>query len=104
MVCVNAAGYAVPAADEAGLAFVGYAYEGADNAGGADGDAAVRVWKDGSFLAAKADASQSDISKNVYVVDDNTVALTTTNSILAGTVVETPAAGYVRVLIRNAVK
>ncbi len=104
MVCVNAGGFAVPAADDAGLTFVGFAYEGADNSAGGDGDAAVRVWKDGSFLAAKAGAAQGDVGKAVYVVDDNTVATTTTNSILAGTVVEAPAADHVRVLIRAAVK
>lgn len=104
MVAVNADGYAVPAADAAGLKFVGYAYEPADNSAGAAGDAVLRVWKDGSFLAAKSDAGQSDIGNDVYIVDDNTVAASTTYGVLAGTVVEVPAPGFVRVLIKNAVK
>jgi len=104
MVALDASGFAIPAADASGLLFVGYAYENADNAEGDDGDVSVRVWKDGSFLAAKASAAQGDLGKAAYVVDDNTVALSATHSVLAGTIVEVPASDTVRVLIRNAVK
>ncbi len=104
MVGLDADGFAVPAADAAGMLFVGYAYEKADNADGADGDLSVRVWKDGSFLAAKSAAVRSDLGKAAYIVDDNTVALTTSHSILAGTIVEVPASDAVRVLVRAAVK
>jgi hypothetical protein len=104
MVCLNARGYAVPAADAPGLKFAGFAYERGDNAGGADGDVSVRVWKDGSFRVAMASAAPEDLGADAYVVDDAAVALGTSYSIWAGTVVELPAEGVVRVLIRNAVR
>jgi len=104
MVALDDDGFAIPAADAAGALFVGYAYEKADNADGEDGDVSVRVWKDGSFLAAKASATQSDLGQAAYIVDDNTVALSTTHSVLAGTIVEVPSSGAVRLLIRGAVK
>ena len=104
MVCVNAAGYVVPAADDAALLFVGFAYEKGDNAAGADGDISARVWKSGSFRVAKAAADQSDLGQPAYILDDNTVALSSTNSVQAGTIVEVVAADAVRVLIDNAAK
>jgi hypothetical protein len=104
MVALNASGYAAPAADQAGLIFAGFAYEKADNSAGADGDVAVRVWKDGSFRVALAAASLGDLGHEAYVADDNTVALSSTNSISAGTIVEIPASDAVRVLIRGAAK
>jgi hypothetical protein len=104
LVCLNAAGYAVPAADAAGLTFVGVAYERGDNAGGEDGGVSARVWKDGSFRVAMRSPRLEDLGKPAYVVDDNTVALAAANAVLAGTVVEIPADDVVRVLIRNAVK
>jgi hypothetical protein len=103
LVCLNAAGYAVPAADDVGLTFVGVAYERGDNAAGEDGDVSARVWKDGSFRVAMASPQLSDLGKAAYVVDDNTVALATANAVPAGTIVEIPD-DAVRVLIRNAVK
>jgi hypothetical protein len=104
MVCLNRAGYAVPAADEPALTFVGVAYERGDNAAGGDGDVSARVWKDGSFRVAMSSPKLEDLGAAAYVVDDNAVALSSANSVLAGTVVEVPAADVVRVLIRNAVK
>ncbi len=104
MVCLNRAGYAVPAADEPALTFVGVAYERGDNAAGDDGDVSARVWKDGSFRVAMNSPKLEDLGAAAYVVDDNAVALSTANSVLAGTVVEIPAEGVVRVLIRNAAK
>lgn len=104
LVCLNAAGYAVPAADQPGLTFVGVAYDRGDNAAGDDGDVSARVWKDGSFRVAMNSPRLADLGAPAYVVDDNTVALAAANSVLAGTIVEVPAEGVVRVLIRNAVK
>jgi len=104
MVGLDAAGYAVPAADVASMAFVGVAYDKCDNAGGGAGDVAVRVWKDGTFKFARASASQSDLGKTAFVVDDNTVALSSSHGVAAGTIVEVPSADAVRVLIRTAVK
>ncbi len=104
LVCLNAAGYAVPAADEAGLTFVGVAYERGDNAAGEDGDVSARVWKDGSFRVAMRSPRLGDLGAPAYVVDDNTVALSAAHAVSAGTIVEIPADDVVRVLIRNAVK
>jgi len=104
MVCLNARGYAVPAADAPGLKFVGFAYERGDNAAGEDGDLWVRVWKDGSFRVAMSSAANEDLGVDAYVADDNAVALDTSYSIWAGTIVELAADGVVRVLIRNAVR
>jgi hypothetical protein len=104
MVCLNARGYAVPAADAPGLKFVGFAYERGDNAGGSDGDIMVRVWKDGSFRVAMSSPASEDLGADAYVVDDNAVALDTAYSIWAGTIVEIVVDGVVRVLIRNAVR
>ncbi|HUU57806.1 MAG TPA: hypothetical protein VMW93_10720 [bacterium] len=104
MVCLNSRGYAVPAADEPGLRFAGFAYERGDNAAGGDGDVSVRVWKDGSFRVAMSSPALEDLGADAYIVDDNAVALDTSHSVWAGTIVEIPADGVVRVLIRNAVR
>jgi len=103
MVALNEVGYAVPAEDERGLKFVGFAYERGDNASGAPGDASVRVWKDGSFRVRMAEARPADLGAAAYAVDDNTVALATDYALWVGTVVEICSAKVVRVLIRNAV-
>lgn len=104
MVCLNSRGYAVPAADEPGLRFAGFAYERGDNAAGGDGDISARVWKDGSFRVAMSSPALEDLGADAYVVVDNAVALDTSHSVWAGTIVEIPADGVVRVLIRNAVR
>jgi len=104
MVCLNSRGYAVPAADAPGLKFVGFAYEQGDNAAGNDGDVTARVWKDGSFRVAMSSPASEDLGADVYVVDDNAVAMDTAYSIWAGTIVELPVDGVVRVLIRNAAR
>lgn len=103
MVCLNADGYAISAEDGRGLKFVGFAYERGENPQGNDGDAFLRVWKDGSFRVEMASALISDLGAEAFVVDDNTVSLATANNILAGTIVEICPDNIVRVLIRNAV-
>lgn len=103
MVCLNSKGFAVPAADEPHLKFVGFAYERGDNLHGKAGDITARVWKDGSFRVTMSAPQLEDLGAPAYVVDDNTVALASINAIRAGTIVEIPAPDVVRVLIRNAV-
>lgn len=87
IVCLNADGYAVPASDTAGLTFAGMAVEQSDNSDGVSGAIGVRVRKrgihelniDGPALV------PSDVFSPVYVVDDDSVSLSTgTNSIKVG--------------------
>lgn len=103
LVCLNEYGYAVPGSDAENLTFIGLAYEEAENDGG-DGDMSVRVMKGGTFPVEMTNAEQGDVGKAVYINDDNTVALTTTNSILAGYIVEVLSTNRVMIRIDNAVK
>ena len=50
IVCRNAAGYAVPGSDTAGLVAVGIAAEAIDNTAGAAGDLSVQVYRNRAFL------------------------------------------------------
>src|SRR3989339_1611977 len=49
LVCLNAAGYAVPAADTAGYQLAGVALEQVDNSDGSDGGKHVRLRRAGGF-------------------------------------------------------
>jgi hypothetical protein len=51
-----------------------------------------------------ADATQEDLGKPVYISEDDTVSLSTTNSILAGYITEILTGGRVMIRIDNAVK
>ena len=98
--CLRLTGLAQPAADAAGLVFVGMAYEGADNTRGAAGVKSVRVLKTGVFTHAKAGAVQSDVGKTAFVVDDATVATApTTDSLACGIVVGLSDSAHVQVRI-----
>ncbi len=100
LVAVAASGYAVPAADAAGLTFVGVAYEEGDNRGGAAGARKVRVLKTGVYTYAKVGASPADMGKVVFVVDDGAVTTAATGSnVAAGVVVGVPDTGHVCVRI-----
>lgn len=81
-------GYASVGADTAGSIFLGVAVEKADNSSGSDGDIDVRVYKTGVFQYTKSTAVQTDLGQLAYIRDDQTVALSTTNSISAGYVVD----------------
>ena len=99
MVAVTASGV-VPAADAAGLMFVGVAYEEGDNRGGAAGARKVRVLKTGVYTYSKTGASPTDMGRMVFVVDDATVSTAATGStVAAGVVVGVPDAGHVCVRI-----
>lgn len=98
-VAINAAGYAVPAADTAGLRVLGRAEQTVDNSAGANGDESVPVTK-GVFRydnAAGADAIvDADIGASAYVYDDQTVGKNTAtiaNAIVSGTVDSIDAGG-----------
>lgn len=96
IVALNAAGYAVPGADTAGLVGYGRAEETVDNSTGDAGDLSVNVRR-GVFLWANSTGNpcdQADLGKVVYMEDDETVAGSSNNSAPAGTVVRIDSRGY----------
>jgi len=89
MVCIDANGYAVPAADTAGLIFQGVATAQADNRNGEDGDVRAVVRRRGRYrLDCASSLDQSALSALVYAVDDHTVAAAgdVSNEVLVGLV------------------
>jgi hypothetical protein len=122
-------GYAQPAADATGTEFTGVFAESADNltgfiqpgtvepsfgsptpplpsgiAQGSAGAVSARVFKTGAFVFSKASAVQSDVGKQAFVVDDNTVSTAaTTHNVACGYVCELVDASHVRVRIDLAV-
>ena len=101
------AGYAKPATNELFSQFLGVCVEKIDNSSGAIGVKSVRVWTSGSFeFVFSGTATQADVGKTVYIVDDQTVAfegLTTAFMVEAGVIVEYISATLVRVEIGDAV-
>lgn len=90
MVCRNASGFAVAAADTATFkTVVGRAAETVDNVGGAAGDKEIEV-EAGVFRMNGSGLTQANEGDALTVVDDNTVGLAaaTTNDIPAGTLDE----------------
>lgn len=73
LVCANTSGYALPAADTAGLRFLGVALEQADNTGGANGAKSVRLRRSGAFEFDAASITQAMVGTAMYVVDDHTI-------------------------------
>jgi len=72
LVCTNASGFAVPAADSAGYRFMGVALEQMDNSTGANGAKVVRLRRAGIFLFDAASITQAMVGTPMYVVDDHT--------------------------------
>ena len=107
MVCVNSAGYAVPAADTAGFTFVGVATEKIDNSDGANGDLSIVVRRRGRYrFGCQTNLNQSAQSAAVYAVDDQTVsadAAETTNDVRVGTIDKIESGGDCWVSIDDAV-
>ena len=98
-------GYASNGTDGSGYTFLGVAYESADNSAVAtDGAKTVRIWKSGVFEFNKASAVQTDIGTAAYITDNQTVAASTTNSVLAGYIVGVPSSTKVLVRIDLAAK
>ena len=86
MVCVTAAGFAVPASDTAGLsAVIGRAAERADNSLGASGDIVVCV-EVGVFKYANTDLVQASKFTLAEVTFDNEAQVSGANGIVAGRV------------------
>jgi hypothetical protein len=109
LVGLNADGYLVPMADEAGLVFAGLACDRADNGGGADGARRCRVYKDGEYelFYAGGDATAALAGREVLAQDDQTVdedAGLTDNDYVVGAVTEVVSPTRVRVRIDNYVR
>jgi len=99
LVCLNAAGYAVKGADQAGLKFMGLARGRADNSAGGPGAAWVEVYtRDDQELKIDAAATQADVGKYVYVKDDETVTLKPKHNVLVGRIME--VVSTTRVMVR----
>lgn len=106
LVMINAAGYAVNAADTSGGIFAGVAEETVDNSGGSAGDKSIKVRRNGVYTVVfGGTATIADVNTLVYVVDNQTVDLVgvTTNDVLVGRIVEFISASKVRVDIRDRV-
>src|SRR4030042_3477389 len=72
LVCVNAAGYAAPAADTSGYQLAGVALEQVDNSDGSDGGKNVRVRRAGVFEFDAVSISQNMVGTSMYAADDHT--------------------------------
>ncbi|MCP4231270.1 MAG: hypothetical protein GY771_14130 [bacterium] len=102
LVCANDDGYLLPGDDASGYIFLGIAYEKGDNSDGGDADMDVRTWKGGTYvLATNFTAAQEDVGSEVYIIDDNTVGLTSTNTVKCGVIVEVISSSEVRIRIDN---
>lgn len=102
IVAINAAGYAIPATDTAGLVVVGIADEKVVNSG-ASGSVLIRVLYDRLFLLPATSITQAMVGTNMVVVDDATVddAAGATNDIVVGKLIEYVSATEGWVLIRG---
>lgn len=90
LVCVNATGYAVPAADTSGYRFAGVAMEQVDNSGGSDGGQVVRLRRVGVFEFDAVSITQDMVGVDMYATDDHTFddAAGPTNDIKVGKLVK----------------
>lgn len=107
LTAVNAAGYLVAGADTAALIFHGVADGRADNSGGSNGDVTALVRRRGQYRFASASAlTQANVGDNVFIEDDQTVALVAdvTNAIFCGVIAEVAGANDCWVDIEPAIK
>lgn len=128
MACVlESTGFAQPAGDTAGTAFCGVFVESVDNLSGASQPGAItppigspfvgvpagtagaylaRVFKTGDYIFnAKTATAATDLGKQCFIADDNTVSVAaTTNNIPAGYVTEVIDGTHYRVRIDRMVQ
>lgn len=97
LVFFNTSGYAINAIAAGANKLLGVSYTTADNSGGANGDLTVEYWRRGQFEFAIAAATQADVGKRVYAVDNDTVSKTSTNQTYVGTISEVLSATSVMV-------
>lgn len=76
IVCINAAGNLIAAADAAGNQVMGVAAEHADNSAGSAGDVSCAVESGRSFLLTASGMALTDVGSTVYITDDNLVTTT----------------------------
>lgn len=90
LVALDANGFAVNAADTAGLQVVGVAAEKVDNAGGANGDKKIVIEAEREYLFAASSITQAMVGDVMYVVDNDTVddAAGPTNDVAVGRLTE----------------
>lgn len=97
MVGLNSAGYAVEAADTAGIKVLGVADETVDNSSGSNGDLVVQIRKNKVFKFKNSGTNAVDVADAgtlVFVEDDETVAdAAGTNGVVAGRCIEVAADG-----------
>ena len=98
LVCLNAAGNAVPGSTSATLKARGLAQEHIDNRDGAAGDQRIETRRGTFHFANSASADEitrEDIGELAYIVDDQTVAKTdaTSTRSVAGTIADVDSAG-----------
>lgn len=99
LVCVNATGFATKGATSTTLKVAGVAQQRVDNTGAADGALRIEVERAGAHLMANSAAGDlvtlAALGTSVYIVDDQTVALTSGGSTrsVAGQVVDVDASG-----------
>jgi len=100
LISINTAGFASAGADTASEVCVGIAMEDVDNSGGSAGDKSVLV-KSGivADLDTGSDLGQTSVGETALISDDQTVALSTSNSVAAGKIVEYRSASEVSVYI-----
>lgn len=104
---LSSTGYAKPASDTASTIFAGVALDEVDNTltGHVAGGKTVRVRTQGEFLVNSVGAAQTDLGKDVLVVDDNTAkTAATTNNIKCGSVAEYISATSIRINITGYAK
>ena len=83
-----------------GDAFMGIAYEEADNTSGADGAISCRVYNVGDFELALSSAVVDDIGSPVYASDDNVLTRTESGNSFIGKIVRIVNSGLVVVRIQ----
>ncbi len=101
---LGSTGLLEPCGDTANQYFAGVAYEDGDNSAGAAGAVSARVTKMGSFVYNCTGAAQTWVGRNAMALDDNTVALTSTNSVQVGVITEFISSTRVRVRINVSAK
>ena len=97
MVAKNTSGYALPAADTAGLIVMGRSEEQVDNSSGSNGDENITIRRNEAFKFKNSTTNAvtiAEIGKDIFVEDDETVSKEPgTNSIIAGKCIDVESDG-----------